>query len=230
MQKGRDEMRAIRVPGHRYTPLKEHWETIVKPIVGASRLTCSCSEECPSTNRPPQSLDSPRSPSLNPTPPSSTHPRHGAEHLKLQIRMNTKARAVEIKTSAYTSDVGALQKAEDFVKAFMLGFDVGDAVALLRLDDLYVESFEVTDVKPLKGDHLGRAIGRIAGIGGKTKHAIENATRTRIVVADAKVHVLGAFANIAVARDALCALILGSPPGKVYHQMHQIAARMQQRY
>jgi hypothetical protein len=35
-QKGRDEMRSIRVPGHRYTPLKEHWETIVKPIVGAS--------------------------------------------------------------------------------------------------------------------------------------------------------------------------------------------------
>jgi RNA-binding protein PNO1 len=144
--------------------------------------------------------------------------------------MNTKARCVEIKTSPYTTDVGGLQKAEDFVKAFMLGFDVGDAVALLRLDDLYVESFEVTDVKPLKGDHLGRAIGRIAGIGGKTKHAIENATRTRIVVADAKVHVLGAFANIAVARDALCALILGSPPGKVYHQMHQIAARMTQRY
>ena len=29
------------------------------------------------------------------------------------------------------------------------GFDVADAIALLRLDDLYVEVFEVKDVKVL---------------------------------------------------------------------------------
>ncbi len=85
------------------------------------------------------------------------------EHLKLQVRITIKARAVELRTSKYTTDSGALQKGEDFVKAFSLGFDVDDSIALLRLDDLYIETFEIKDVKTLNGEHLGRAIGRIAG-------------------------------------------------------------------
>ena len=175
------ETRAVRVPSHRLTPLKDAWEALVKPVT---------------------------------------------EHLRLLVRYNPRARAVELKPSPFTTDAGALQRAEDFVRAFVLGFEPADALALLRLDELYVESFEVTDVKPLKGDHLSRAIGRIAGAGGKTRIAIENATRTRIVVADAKIHVLGAFANIAVARDAVCALIMGAPPGKVYSNMSKIAHRV----
>merc|ERR1719201_2055051 len=104
--------------------------------------------------------------------------------MKLQVRMNTKRRCVEIRSSNHTDDIGSLQKAADFVKAFMLGFDVNDAIAMLRLDDLFIESFQVKDVKRLNGDHLSRCIGRLAGKGGKTKYAIENATRTRIVLAD----------------------------------------------
>merc|ERR1740138_1510799 len=104
------------------------------------------------------------------------------EHMKLQVRMNTKRRAVEIRNSENTEDIGALQKAADYFKAFMLGFDQPDAVALLRLDDLFIESFEVKDVKRLNGDHLSRAIGRLVGKDGKTKYAIENDTRPRCIL------------------------------------------------
>ena len=79
----------------------------------------------------------------------------------------------------------------------MLGFEIQDSVAILRLDDLYMETFEVKDVKSsLHGDHSKRTIGRICGEKGKTKYAIENSTRTRIVVADSKIHILGCFTNI----------------------------------
>ena len=59
------------------------------------------------------------------------------EHLHLQVRFNVKSKAVELRTSSLTTDPGALQKGADFIQAFVYGFDVEDAIALLRLDHLY---------------------------------------------------------------------------------------------
>ncbi|KAI8954347.1 pre-rRNA-processing protein [Xylaria longipes] len=200
----RIQSRKIPVPPHRFSPLKSNWPQIYPPLV---------------------------------------------EHLKLAVRMNVKQKAVELRNSK-TSSPGALQKGEDFIRAFCLGFDVGDAIALLRLDDLvcpmilllttilyrkltsaqYLETFEIKDVKTLTGDHLSRAIGRIAGNQGKTKFAIENASKTRVILADSKVHILGAFKNIQIARSSIVNLIRGKPPGKVYNNLRAVSARMKERF
>lgn len=44
-----------------------------------------------------------------------------------------------------------------------------------------------------------------------------------------KIHILGSFQNIKVARDAIVSLILGSPPGKVYAGLRTVSSRMRQR-
>lgn len=150
-------------------------------------------------------------------------------HMGLAIRYNQELKAIELLTTPKTTHPNAIQKAHDFCKAFCLGFDLRDAVALLRLDDLYIDSFELKDVKILNGDNLSRAIGRVAGHGGKTKFTIENATKTRIVLADTYIHVLGSYQNIRVAKRALSRLIIGAPPGKIYNQMSRCAARNKQR-
>eukprot|EP01068_Selenidium_serpulae_P006919 Selendium_serpulae@DN4557_c0_g1_i3.p1 len=152
------------------------------------------------------------------------------QHMKLEVRMNTKRGCVEIRTSPETKDVGAIQKAADYVRAFMLGFEVQDALAILRLEDLFVESFEIKDVKMLSGDHISRAIGRINGKDGKTKHAIENSTRTRVVVADRYIHILGAYQNLRLARRSISNLIRGSPPGKVYNHLRTVSKRIAERF
>lgn len=69
------------------------------------------------------------------------------EHMKIQVKMNTKKKCVEMRTSEITEDISAIQKCEEFLKAFMCGFDLQDAIAMLRLEDLYLETFEIKDGK-----------------------------------------------------------------------------------
>lgn len=151
------------------------------------------------------------------------------EHMKLQVKMNSKLKCIELRTCDKTDDISSMHKSGEFLKAYLMGFDLQDSIALLRLEDLYLETFEVKDVKNLQGDHLSRCIGRICGEKGKTKYAIENSTRTRIIVQDSKISLLGSSTNIALARNAICSLILGAPPGKVYSQLRIIGKRINEK-
>ncbi|ORM39409.1 uncharacterized protein BXIN_3103 [Babesia sp. Xinjiang] len=151
------------------------------------------------------------------------------EHLKLQIRMCTKNKVVEVRPASENTDLSLLQKAQDYLRAFMLGFELKDAEALIRLEDIFIESFDIKDVKRLSGDHLSRCIGRISGKDGKTKHAIENMTRTRVVLAQDRIHIMGSFNSIKMARHSICSLILGNQPGKVYNNLCNISKRLREK-
>ena len=61
--------------------------------------------------------------------------------------MNVKDKRVELRTSKHTRNPELIQMGADFVSAFAMGFDIDDCVALLRLDSLYIETFDIKDVK-----------------------------------------------------------------------------------
>merc|ERR1712113_157347 len=151
------------------------------------------------------------------------------KQLKLMVCIRTREKIwkIFVKTSPETKELQHLQKGCDFINAFLKGFKYEDALAVVRIGGIYVESFHIMDVKQtLKGDHVARAVGRICGAKGRIRMCVENATRTRIVVADETIHILGSNDRIAVARRAICDLILGAPPNKIFGKIRTHAARL----
>lgn len=129
-QKEQPFIRRLPVPPHRYTPLKQQWVELIRPLI---------------------------------------------LHMKLQVRMNLKRRCVELRAAPASasssvaagspspggafltgSDSTRLEKGADYIRAFLLGFEQRDCIAILRLEDMYLESIEIHDVKRLHGAHLSR--------------------------------------------------------------------------
>ena len=148
---------------------------------------------------------------------------------KREIRMNLGARAIEIRTCKETLSPVAIQRAEEFIQAVVLGFSVEDALAILRLDTIYINSFDIGEVRTLRNAHVGRAIGRIAGRNGKIKASIENISQTRVVLEDKHIRIMGTAENIALARTAISRLIMGSQPAKVCTDLRTVSKKVQER-
>ncbi|KMT12769.1 hypothetical protein BVRB_4g088630 [Beta vulgaris subsp. vulgaris] len=151
--------------------------------------------------------------------------------MKIDIRMNLKAKRVELKTMPHTPDISNLCRSVSFVEAFMAGFEpeqIRDA--FFKYEHIEMSSLDMRDVKcTLKGNHLDRAIGRVCGKGGKTKFMIENATKTRIVVAGSQIYIVGSVDAIKFAKDCVHRLVLGSPAGKIQARLRTITARASER-
>ncbi|KAI5186749.1 RNA-binding protein PNO1 [Nematocida homosporus] len=148
---------------------------------------------------------------------------------KLEIRMNLSNRSIDIRTCSKTTTAVAIQRAEEFIKAVVLGFSVEDALSILRMDTIYVDGFDIEEVRILRNDHVGRAIGRIAGKKGKVKTNLENISQTRIVLEDKHIRILGTAENIALAKTAISKLIMGSQPAKVCTDLRTISKKVQER-
>ena len=128
------ETRKITVPQNRVRPLKTNWKKIFDPIVEMLGLQIR--------------YGPPLFPCFFETKPKS--------YAYVHFRYNIKTRQVEIRSPPSPTTTGTqskaepsgdeaatLQKAADFVRAFICGFEVDDALALLRLDDLFLDSFQV---------------------------------------------------------------------------------------
>lgn len=149
---------------------------------------------------------------------------------KIQIRMNARKKLIELRTCEYTEDPSYLERSAQFVQAINVGFPVEDALAILKFGDVFLDKFDISEVKTLKNLHVERAIGRIIGREGKTKSAIEDFSRSRFLIRDQSVHLLGSIENTRIAKDAICRLIMGSQPGSIFNRLRIINSKLKEKY
>lgn len=202
-------IRKISVPMNRLTPLRKDWMELIAPLTTHMKLAVQFNTKSKRIFIAPAWLIAQASVGKGGDGESAVEP----------IPESSEIRAIN----------GGLERAVEYVKAYLLGFAIHDAMALLRLDDIFLQSFRVTDVKRLVNDNMSRAIGRIAGKDGKTKNAIQNSTKTRLVISNKNIYLLGSYDNINLARDAICSLILGKSPGRVYNHLRIVSRRMKER-
>ncbi|KCZ75521.1 hypothetical protein H311_03501, partial [Anncaliia algerae PRA109] len=151
------------------------------------------------------------------------------ELFKLQIRMNLRTKHLDMRTTKFTTDPAMLDKATLFVKSILIGFTPEDALLALE-NDAYLYSFNVNDVKFLKGSHMTRAIGRIIGKNGNVKNTIEQVSKTRIRIIEDRINILGGKENINVSKDAICKLIMGSEPSKIQNKLRTLSSKLKEKY
>lgn len=93
------DIRRIRVPKNRLSPLRTKWNDLIEPLV---------------------------------------------KHMKLQVRFNTRNKCIEMRNAPNNKMPNAVDKSVEYIKAFLLGFELHDILALLKLDDMFLQSFHVS--------------------------------------------------------------------------------------
>ncbi len=133
----------------------------------------------------------------------------------------------KIKINSSTGDVKIIRgddaigflKAKSVVEAIARGFNPEVAMKLLD-DDFYVfESIDLSEYVSPKA--LERVKGRIIGKEGKVRRMIEETLNVHVSVYDKFVSIIGAFENVAAAREAIMMLVEGAQHSTVQRFMER---------
>ncbi|UYV78754.1 PNO1, partial [Cordylochernes scorpioides] len=102
-------------------------------------------------------------------------------HLPQQATGSAEQRVIRVPPNRYTALKNNWIKLTAPIKD-ILRLDIKFNTASRQVEIRCCDPWWCGAVKMLSGDHVNRAIGRMAGKGGRTRYTIENATKTRIII------------------------------------------------
>ena len=168
------------------------------------------------------------------------------EHGNVQIRFNPLNKCVEVKTETDQTDckISLKEKGPEnislnriyvdrcilFITAILEGFKVDDSISILKFKDVFIEKFEISEVRRMKANHLSRAIGRIVGRQGKVKETIENLSKVKFNLINNVIYLMGTTSSIVMAKDAIGRLIQGNAPNVIFNKLKIKTTKMKEKY
>lgn len=152
------------------------------------------------------------------------------EYGKLQIRFNPINKTIDVRNCRETVDLGYLDRSLIFISAILEGFKVEDSISILKYKDVFIDKFDINEVRKLRPNHMSRAIGRIIGRNGKIKETIEHFSKCKFLLINQRIVLLGCIENIKVARDAICRLIQGSEPNSIFNILKIKSTKLKEKY
>lgn len=109
--------------------------------------------------------------------------------------------------------------AKNILKAFGRGFEIEDSLNLLE-DNYSLEVINLSDFTE-SANRMKVIKGRIIGTGGKTKKYIEDYTNTKISIFGKTVSIIGKWADIPSAKEAIMMVIEGSAHKTLYRWLEK---------
>ena len=120
----------------------------------------------------------------------------------------------ECEVTVTSPDSLALMVAKDVVKAIARGFNPDVALQLTK-QDFVLELLDISEFASSK-DAIIRLRGRVIGMNGKSRSAIEEMTECDVVVYGKTVAIIGETERASIAKRAVEALLSGSQHAAVY--------------
>ena len=141
------------------------------------------------------------------------------------IKLNIDSKEGDIFVSG--DDALGLYTAREIIKAIGRGFNPDVAKLLLKAD--YV--FDVVDISEFakSKEAMLRLKGRVIGKEGKSRRLIEELTECKISVFGKTISVIGFAESASAARQAIEALLRGSPHANVYKMLEKRRREMKRR-
>lgn len=148
---------------------------------------------------------------------------------KKNLERRTKTRIIVDSETGYViiegEDSVTLYSLKDVVQAIGRGFSAEIATDLLKEDNL-LEIVNIQDFSGKSKKKMDRIRGRVIGTKGKSRRMLERITETHISVYGKTVAVIGKIEYVALAKEAVEAILGGSPHGNVYRWLQEKKAKL----